>query len=93
MFNQFASLPTRFLSNRTVHFGIFFLLALGCEVFGQSILSEMSLSNVVGSLNLNGGRNYERLPQNHVGMAYIVMIRLMLRRLTKNHTRWTEKTA
>ena len=38
-------------------------------------------------------RDYERLPENHVGMVYIVMIRLMLRRLTKNHTRWTEKTA
>jgi len=40
-------------------------------------------------------RDYERLPENHVGMVYIVMIRLMLRRmirlmlrrLTKNHTR------
>ena len=38
-------------------------------------------------------RDYERLPGNHVGMVYIVMIRLMLRRVTKNHTRWTEKTA
>ena len=38
-------------------------------------------------------RDYERLPENHVGMVYIVMIRLVLRRLTKNHTRWTEKTA
>ena len=28
-------------------------------------------------------RDYERLPENHVGMVYIVMIRLMLRRLTK----------
>jgi len=33
------------------------------------------------------------LPENHGGMVYIVMIRLMLRRLTKNHMRWTEKTA
>lgn len=38
-------------------------------------------------------RDYERLPENHAGMVYIVMIRLMLRRLTKNHMRWTEKTA
>jgi putative transposase len=38
-------------------------------------------------------RDYERLPKNHAGMVYIVMIRLMLRRLTKNHTRWQEKTA
>jgi transposase len=38
-------------------------------------------------------RDYERLPENHAGMVYIVMIRLMLRRLTKNHTRWKEKTA
>ena len=38
-------------------------------------------------------RDYERLPENHAGMVYVVMIRLMLRRLTKNHTRWKEKTA
>jgi transposase len=37
-------------------------------------------------------RDYERLPENHAGMVYVVMIRLMLRRLTKNHTRWKEKT-
>jgi len=38
-------------------------------------------------------RDYERLPENHAGMVYVVMIRLMLRRLTKNHTRWKEKIA
>jgi len=38
-------------------------------------------------------RDYERLPENHAGMVYVVMIRLMLRRLTKNHTRWKEKVA
>jgi putative transposase len=38
-------------------------------------------------------RDYERLPENHAGMVYIVMIRLMLRRLTKNHTRWNDKIA
>ena len=38
-------------------------------------------------------RDYERLPENHAGMVYVVMIRLMLRRLTKNHTRWKNKTA
>ena len=38
-------------------------------------------------------RDYERLPENHAGMVYVVMIRLMLRRLTKNHTRWKEKKA
>jgi signal transduction protein with GAF and PtsI domain len=38
-------------------------------------------------------RYYERLPENHAGMVYVVMIRLMLRRLTKNHTRWKEKIA
>jgi putative transposase len=38
-------------------------------------------------------RDYERLPENHAGMVYIVMIRLMLRRLTKNHMRWKEKIA
>ena len=38
-------------------------------------------------------RDYERLPENHAGMSYVVMIRLMLRRLTKNHTRWKEKMA
>lgn len=29
-------------------------------------------------------RDYEQLPDNHEGVVYIVMIRLMLRRLTKN---------
>ncbi len=29
-------------------------------------------------------RDYEELPENHEGVIYIVMIRLMLRRLTKN---------
>ncbi|MBW4639666.1 MAG: hypothetical protein KME05_15820 [Gloeocapsa sp. UFS-A4-WI-NPMV-4B04] len=29
-------------------------------------------------------RDYERLPENHQGMIYVVMIRLMLRRLIKN---------
>lgn len=38
-------------------------------------------------------RDYERLPENHAGMVYIVMTRLMLRRLTKNHTRWNDKIA
>jgi putative transposase len=38
-------------------------------------------------------RDYECLPENHAGMVYIVMIRLMLRRLTKNHTRWNDKMA
>ena len=55
MFNQFASYSTRFFSNRTVRFGSFFLLALGCGVFGQALLGEMSPSNAVGALNLNGG--------------------------------------
>ncbi len=55
MFNQLASQSTRFFSDRTVRFGSFFLLALGCGIFGQPILSEISPSNAVGSLNLNGG--------------------------------------
>ena len=56
MFNQFASQSTRFFSDRTVRFGSFFLLALGCGIFGQPILSAISPSNnAVGSLNLNGG--------------------------------------
>ncbi|PSB26475.1 hypothetical protein C7B82_19570 [Stenomitos frigidus ULC18] len=38
-------------------------------------------------------RDYERLPENHAGMVYVVMIRFMLRRLTQNHTRWKAKTA
>ncbi len=38
-------------------------------------------------------RDYERLPENHEGMIYIVMIRLMLRRLTKNKRTWDRKTA
>ena len=29
-------------------------------------------------------RDYEQLPENHEGVVYLVMIRLMLRRLTKN---------
>ncbi len=29
-------------------------------------------------------RDYEQLPENHEGMIYVVLIRLMLRRLTKN---------
>ncbi len=37
-------------------------------------------------------RDYERLPENHEGMIYVVMIRLMLRRLTKNRKTW-ESTA
>lgn len=38
-------------------------------------------------------RDYERLPENHEGMIYVVMIRLMLRRLTKNRQTWETKTA
>jgi transposase len=38
-------------------------------------------------------RDYERLPENHEGMMYVVMIRLMLRRLTKNRRTWNAKTA
>lgn len=38
-------------------------------------------------------RDYERLPENHEGMIYVVMIRLMLRRLTKHHRTWEPKTA
>lgn len=30
-------------------------------------------------------RDYEELPENHEGVIYIVMIRLMLRKLTGNH--------
>lgn len=33
-------------------------------------------------------RDYERLPENHEGMIYVVNIRLMLRRLTKNQRTW-----
>jgi transposase len=36
-------------------------------------------------------RDYERLPENHEGMIYVVMIRLMLRRLTKNRRTWSTK--
>ena len=55
MFNQFASLSARFLSSRTVRFGSYFLLALGCGVVGPSMLGGISSSNAVESLNLNGG--------------------------------------
>lgn len=33
-------------------------------------------------------RDYEHLPENQAGVVYIVMIRLMLRRLTDNERRW-----
>ena len=38
-------------------------------------------------------RDYERLPENHEGMIYVVMIRLMLRRLAKNRRTWNQETA
>ncbi|MEX0272437.1 transposase [Leptolyngbyaceae cyanobacterium UHCC 1019] len=38
-------------------------------------------------------RDYERLPENHQGMVYVAMIRLMLRRLENNCRRWKEKIA
>lgn len=38
-------------------------------------------------------RDYERLPENHEGMIYVVMIRLMLRRLTKNRRTWQPQSA
>ncbi|HEY9663144.1 MAG TPA: transposase [Allocoleopsis sp.] len=38
-------------------------------------------------------RDYERLPENHEGMIYAAMIRLMLRRLEKNQRRWKRKEA
>jgi putative transposase len=38
-------------------------------------------------------RDYERLPENHAGMVYIVMIRLMLRRLEKNRKQWHKKSS
>ena len=36
-------------------------------------------------------RDYERLPENHEGMIYLVMLRLMLRRLAKNCRIWKSK--
>lgn len=38
-------------------------------------------------------RDYERLPENHEGMVYVAMIRLMLRRLQNNRRRWKKETA
>ena len=38
-------------------------------------------------------RDYERLPENHEGMVYGAMIRLMLRRLENNCRPWQTKTA
>lgn len=38
-------------------------------------------------------RDYERLPENHEGMVYVAMIRLMLRRLDNNRRRWKKETA
>ncbi len=37
-------------------------------------------------------RDYEYLPENHEGMVYVVMIRLMLRRLENNRTKWKRQT-
>ena len=37
-------------------------------------------------------RDYERLPENHEGMIYVVMIRLIRRRLAKNRRTWESKT-
>ena len=37
-------------------------------------------------------RDYEYLPENHEAMVYVVMIRLMLRRLNNNRTKWKGKT-
>jgi len=34
-------------------------------------------------LKMLESHHYERLPENHEGMIYVVMIRLMLRRLAK----------
>lgn len=39
------------------------------------------------------GRDYERLPENHEGMIYVVMIRLMLRRLANNRRTWNLESA
>jgi putative transposase len=36
-------------------------------------------------------RDYERLPENHEGVVYVVMIRLMLRRLSGNRSAWNKK--
>jgi len=38
-------------------------------------------------------RDYETLPENHEGMIYVVMIRLMLRRLTNNRRTRNSKLA
>jgi transposase len=38
-------------------------------------------------------RDYEQLPENHQGMIYVVLIRLMLRRLTKNQRTRKRKDA
>jgi putative transposase len=37
-------------------------------------------------------RDYERLPENHEGMIYVAMIRLMLQRLTRNRCTWKPET-
>lgn len=36
-------------------------------------------------------RDYERLPENHEGMVYAAMIRLMLRRLENNRRTWKQE--
>ncbi len=60
------------------------------EVEPKRWIVERTLSWLDNSRILT--RDYERLPENHEGMVYIVMVRLMLRRLTNNQRTWESKT-
>jgi len=62
----------------------------GFEVEPKRWIVERTLSWLDNARILT--RDYERLPENHEGMVYIVMIRLMLRRLTNNQRTWESKT-
>ena len=62
----------------------------GFEVEPKRWIVERTLSWLDNARILT--RDYERLPENHEGMVYIVMIRFMLRRLTNNQRTWESKT-
>lgn len=60
--------------------------AKGFQVERQRWIVERTWTWLENARILN--RDYERLPENHEGMIYVVMIRLMLRRLTDNKRMW-----
>jgi transposase len=63
----------------------------GFQVQPKRWIVERTLAWLENARALN--RDYERLPENHEGMVYVAMIRLMLRRLGHNRRNWNKKTA